>query len=111
MKLFLIAVHAKGALMHYTEVKIMDGKQCQQTLADKFADSLPNYSTNTLCGFSDIDQCKVRNNIDCFKYYRHFATVLRQFHCNDESDNTRDAKHYYPDIYRPHKHCMRHCGD
>lgn len=46
--------------MHHIDVKIMDTKQCRQTLEDKFADSLPNYNTNTLCGFSDIDQCRVR---------------------------------------------------
>lgn len=55
----IILVHAKNALMHHIDVKIMDGEQCKQTLADKFTDSLPNHSANTLCGFSDVDQCKV----------------------------------------------------
>lgn len=45
--------------MHNINVKVMDTTQCKQTLEEKFKDSLPNYSANTLCGFSDIDQCKV----------------------------------------------------
>lgn len=37
----------------------MEAKQCQEVLGQYFQQSLPNYNTNTLCGFSDVDQCKV----------------------------------------------------
>lgn len=59
MEFLPFSVHAKGALMHHIDVKVMDTQQCQQTLTEKFSDSLPKYNSNTLCGFSNIDQCKV----------------------------------------------------
>nr|XP_023020675.1 mediator of DNA damage checkpoint protein 1-like [Leptinotarsa decemlineata] len=55
----ILQLHAKGAIMHHIDVKIMDPQQCQQTLSERFQDSVQHYSSNTLCGYSDIDQCKV----------------------------------------------------
>ncbi|KAG5875826.1 hypothetical protein JTB14_017257 [Gonioctena quinquepunctata] len=55
----ILQLHAKGAIMHHIDVKIMDNQQCQQTLAERFQDSVQNYSPNTLCGYSDISQCRV----------------------------------------------------
>ncbi|CAH0549418.1 unnamed protein product [Brassicogethes aeneus] len=55
----ILQLHAKNALMHGIDVKIMDTNQCKETLAEKFKDSVQNYSPNTLCGFSSIDQCRV----------------------------------------------------
>ncbi|XP_049824987.1 uncharacterized protein LOC109605766 isoform X2 [Aethina tumida] len=55
----ILQLHAKNALMHAIDVKIMDSQQCEQTLKEKFAESVQHYSPNTLCGFSNIDQCKV----------------------------------------------------
>ena len=45
--------------MHSIDVKIMDNQQCQETLANTFQHASSNYSPNTLCGYSDIDQCRV----------------------------------------------------
>ncbi|RZC32254.1 Trypsin domain containing protein [Asbolus verrucosus] len=45
--------------MHSIDVKIMDNGQCQETLASKFQHAVTNYSPNTLCGYSNIDQCRV----------------------------------------------------
>lgn len=53
--------------MHRIDIKVMDTQQCQKTLAEKFTESLPNYSPNTLCGFSDINQCKVILSFNNYK--------------------------------------------
>lgn len=53
--------------MHRIEVKIMDNQQCEQALSTKFQNSLPHFSPNTLCGYSNVDQCKVNNSSSIFK--------------------------------------------
>lgn len=45
--------------MHSIDVKIMDNGQCKKTLESNFQQSAVNYSPNTLCGYSNINQCKV----------------------------------------------------
>ncbi|EFA05743.2 serine protease H164 [Tribolium castaneum] len=55
----ILQLHAKGAIMHSINVNVMDNQQCQETLKSKFQHAVGNHSPNTLCGYSDIDQCKV----------------------------------------------------
>ncbi|KAL1489415.1 hypothetical protein ABEB36_014313 [Hypothenemus hampei] len=55
----ILQLHAKNALMHRIDVNVMDVQQCQQVLNEHFPNFVPNYNTNTLCGFSSIDQCKI----------------------------------------------------
>ncbi|ENN72470.1 hypothetical protein YQE_10812, partial [Dendroctonus ponderosae] len=55
----ILQLHAKNALMHRIDMNIMDVDQCQQVMGEHFQSALPHYNTNTLCGFSSIDQCKV----------------------------------------------------
>ncbi|XP_044261254.1 proteoglycan 4-like [Tribolium madens] len=55
----ILQLHAKGAIMHSINVNVMDNQQCQETLKSKFQHAVGNHSPNTLCGYSNIDQCKV----------------------------------------------------
>ncbi|XP_030755117.1 uncharacterized protein LOC115881677 isoform X3 [Sitophilus oryzae] len=55
----ILQLHAKGAIMHKVDIDIMNVQQCQQVLAEHFQKHVPNYNTNTLCGFSKIDQCRI----------------------------------------------------
>ncbi|KAL3272114.1 hypothetical protein HHI36_022577 [Cryptolaemus montrouzieri] len=55
----ILQLHAKGAVMRSIGVNIMDNEQCRETLSNTYQQMMPNYSPNTLCGFSDHDQCKV----------------------------------------------------
>ncbi|XP_050310939.1 nascent polypeptide-associated complex subunit alpha, muscle-specific form-like isoform X3 [Anthonomus grandis grandis] len=55
----ILQLHAKNALMHKIDVNVMEVAQCQQVLNEHFTNMVPNYNTNTLCGFSNTDQCKV----------------------------------------------------
>ncbi|XP_045465843.1 probable serine/threonine-protein kinase nek3 [Harmonia axyridis] len=55
----ILQLHAKGAVMRSVGVNIMDNEQCRDTLRSTYQDMMPNYSPNTLCGFSEKDQCKV----------------------------------------------------
>ncbi|XP_066153945.1 mucin-2-like isoform X2 [Euwallacea fornicatus] len=55
----ILQLHAKNALMHRIDVNVMDVEQCQEVMGQYFQKLLPNYNTNALCGFSDVDQCKV----------------------------------------------------
>lgn len=64
-----ILVHAKGAIMHHINVNVLDSQQCQQTLQQNFQSSVENVGPSTLCGVSDIDQCRVREIITKIKIY------------------------------------------
>jgi hypothetical protein len=55
----ILQLHARGAIMHHIDVKMVEDAECQKTLSEKFPESLPNYKEHTLCATSNIDQCKV----------------------------------------------------
>ncbi|KAK9874462.1 hypothetical protein WA026_002803, partial [Henosepilachna vigintioctopunctata] len=55
----ILQLHAKGAVMRSIKVDIMETDQCKDTLGNNYQEMMPNYSPNTLCGFSAQDQCKV----------------------------------------------------
>lgn len=52
-------VHLKGAIMRHIDLNVMDPAQCEQTLNERYRTLAPHYNQNTLCGYSDNDQCKV----------------------------------------------------
>lgn len=45
--------------MRAVDVNVMEPAQCEETLQSKYQTLLPHYNQNTLCGYSDNDQCKV----------------------------------------------------
>ncbi|KAJ8921243.1 hypothetical protein NQ315_013715 [Exocentrus adspersus] len=56
----ILQLHAKGAIMHHTNVNVMDSRECQQTLEQNFPGFVQdNYGSSTFCGKADIDHCKV----------------------------------------------------
>ncbi|XP_060533201.1 serine protease filzig isoform X2 [Cylas formicarius] len=55
----ILQLHARGAIMHRIELNVMDNRQCREMLGKYFPDSVAHYNPNTLCGFSDVDQCRV----------------------------------------------------